>query len=411
MLGSAETVGEAVPRLLGAIVETLGWDVAFFWSIEPDEPRAVWVRPGLQLDGFLAMTERLTLSPEMLPGRVAASGTSEWLEELEPARFARASVAAAEGLRSGVAFPVLIESEVIGVLETFSTARRPRDLELERTLTAIGAQLGQFVRRKRAEEERTQLLQRERQARATAEAAAATLRKLGRVSEAALEHLSLSDLLNALLERIVEVLQADTAAILLVGADGHLHVRATVGLEQEIVRAIPVPIGVGMAGRVAATRRPMLDPRPVEDRAREPGAAGAWHQLGRRDPAHRRGPRDRRRPRGLGGVRAVRRGGCAPARADRRPDRARDQPGFAVRGRAGRAAAAAVPGEASALLGASLDIERTLEQLGRLVAGRFADWCAIHLASEPTSCDSLASPMPIPSGGPPSRAPNSASPG
>ncbi len=116
------------------------------------------------------------------------------------------------------------------MLELFSTARRPRDLELERTLGAIGAQFGQFVRRKRAEEERAQLLQRERQARANAEAAAATLRKLGRVSEAALEHLSLSDLLNALLERIVEVLQADTAAILLVGADERLHVRATVGL-------------------------------------------------------------------------------------------------------------------------------------------------------------------------------------
>ena len=34
------------------------------------------------------------------------------------------------------------------------------------------------------------------------------------------------------------------------------------------------------------------------------------------------------------------------------------------------------------MLGASLDIERTLEQLSRLVAGRYADWCAIHLASD-----------------------------
>ena len=382
VLGSAETVGEAVPRLLGAIVETLGWDVAFFWSIEPDEPRAVWVRPGLQLDGFLAMTERLTLSPEMLPGRVAASGASEWLEELEPARFARASVAAAEGLRSGVAFPVLIESEAIGVLETFSTARRPRDPELERTLTAIGAQLGQFVRRKRAEEERTQLLQRERQARATAEAAAATLRKLGRVSEAALEHLSLSDLLNALLERIVEVLQADTGAILLVGADEHLHVRATVGLEQEIVRAIPVPLGVGMAGRVASTRRPMLIPDLSEIELVSPVL----------------------RERGINSVVAIplivedRVIGVVHAGSEafaqfveedaRLLELIADRIALAINQaslhEAERAARQRLQflAEASALLGASLDIERTLEQLSRLVAGRYADWCAIHLASD-----------------------------
>ena len=70
---------------------------------------------------------------------------------------------------------------------------------------------------------------RERAARAEAEAAAATLRKLERVSQAALEHLSLQDLLDALLGRIVEVLEADTAAILLVEADAKLHVRATAG--------------------------------------------------------------------------------------------------------------------------------------------------------------------------------------
>jgi signal transduction histidine kinase len=38
--------------------------------------------------------------------------------------------------------------------------------------------------------------------------------------------------------------------------------------------------------------------------------------------------------------------------------------------------------EASALLGSTLDVDQTLERLGALVAGRVADWCAIHLTSE-----------------------------
>ncbi len=135
------------------------------------------------------------------------------------------------------------------MLEAFSTVRSAEDAELLQTLTAIGAQLGQFLRRKRAEEERQQLLQRERIARAEAEAAASTLRKLGRVSEAALEHSSLADLLGSLLARIVEVLEADTAAILLVEDDGLLHVRATVGLDVELEQAVAIPINPRSPGR------------------------------------------------------------------------------------------------------------------------------------------------------------------
>ncbi len=382
ILGEAETVDDAVRRALRAIVETLGWDVACFWSTEPDDTRAVFVRPGLQLDGFLAMTERLSLTPAMLPGRVALSGGPEWLEELDPTHLPRASVAVAEGLRSGVAFPVLIESEVIGVLEVFSVASRPRDPELERSLSAIGTQLGQFVRRKRAEAERSHLFQRERQARANAEAAAATLRKLGRVSEAALEHLSLSDLLHALLERIVEVLQADTAAILLVGDDEHLHVRATVGLEQEIVRAIPVPLGEGLAGTVAAQRTPMLIPDLAEIELVSPVL----------------------RERGINSLVAIplivedRVIGVVHAGSEayaqfveddtRLLELIADRIALAINQAslhdAERAARQRLQllAEASALLGSSLEIDRTLEQVSELVAGRFADRCAIHLAGD-----------------------------
>ena len=116
----------------------------------------------------------------------------------------------------------------------------------------VGAVVEETTERRHAE-------QRERAARADAEAAAATLRKLERVSQAALEHLSLQDLLDALLGRIVEVLEADTAAILLVEADGKLHVRATAGgLGGD--STLGIPIGEGMAGRVAASRAPLLVP-------------------------------------------------------------------------------------------------------------------------------------------------------
>ena len=249
-----------MPGLLEAICTVLDWTVACYWSVDPDDARLTWAQPDADLAGFRALTERAVLSTALLPGRVAASGRSEWIADLEPERFPRAPVAVAEGLRSGVAFPVFVDGEVAGVIEAFVSARRAFDHELVPMLEAIGVQLGQFIRRMRIDDERSQLLLREQQARAEAEAAAATLRKLERVSDAALQNVALEDLLNALLERIVEVLQADTAAILLRGDDDRLYLRATVGLGAERDRAVAIPIGQGVAGRVAASRRSLLVP-------------------------------------------------------------------------------------------------------------------------------------------------------
>src|SRR5439155_243299 len=81
----------------------------------------------------------------------------------------------------------------------------------------------------------------------------------GRVAEVALTHLSLRDLLDALLASVADVLRADTATILLVDDDdGHLHTRATVGFGGEVEHTVPVPLGEGLAGTVAASRTPLL---------------------------------------------------------------------------------------------------------------------------------------------------------
>ena len=260
ILSDAETVEVAVPLVLETVCEALGWEVAAFWPVAEERARVLWSRPGAQLDGFKAMTERLSMTAVTLPGRVAQSGSAEWLEQLTPDRFARASIAAAEGLRSGVGFPIFVGGRVVGVVEAFSSVERARDDELLLLFQALGGQLGQFLSRKLAEDERAAIHTRERLARADAEAAAATLRKLERVAAVALERLTLEDLLRALLARIVEVMEADTAAILLIGSDGLLNVRAEVGLAAEVEHAIAVPLGAGLAGRVAASRTSLLVP-------------------------------------------------------------------------------------------------------------------------------------------------------
>ena len=176
ILAEAASFDEVIPRVLEAVCTVLDWTVACYWSIDPDDATGHLVAAGRRARRIPSRSpsERPS-SPALLPGRVAASGRTEWLADLEPDRFPRAPVAVAEGLRSGVAFPVIVDGEVAGVVEMFISARRSFDPELVPTLEAIGAQLGQFLRRMRAEDERSRLLLREQQARAEAEAAASTL--------------------------------------------------------------------------------------------------------------------------------------------------------------------------------------------------------------------------------------------
>jgi serine phosphatase RsbU (regulator of sigma subunit)/anti-sigma regulatory factor (Ser/Thr protein kinase) len=93
---------------------------------------------------------------------------------------------------------------------------------------------------------------------AAAEEAVTHLEDVQRVTEAALAYLDLDDLLAELLERITEILKADTAAVLLVEDGGRtLAARAAKGLEEEVERGFRLPIGHGFAGRIAFTREPL----------------------------------------------------------------------------------------------------------------------------------------------------------
>lgn len=84
------------------------------------------------------------------------------------------------------------------------------------------------------------------------------LAALQRITDAALASLSAEQLLSELLVRVTAVLDADTAAILLLDETGStLHARAAHGIEEEVEQGVRIPLGRGFAGRIAAERRPI----------------------------------------------------------------------------------------------------------------------------------------------------------
>jgi PAS domain S-box-containing protein len=97
--------------------------------------------------------------------------------------------------------------------------------------------------RRLAEEERARLLQSESAARAEAEATLEQLRAIHSITDAALSHLSLDDLLRELLARLRVALRADVVSVRLIDDEGKtLYARAIDGLSPAEVAGVRIPL-------------------------------------------------------------------------------------------------------------------------------------------------------------------------
>ncbi|MGH3613900.1 MAG: ATP-binding SpoIIE family protein phosphatase [Pseudonocardia sp.] len=85
------------------------------------------------------------------------------------------------------------------------------------------------------------------------------LRRIESVADAALAHLDVEDLLGELLDRVRELLQVDTAIVLLLDScSQQLVATAARGIEAVVRHGIRIPIGKGFTGRIAAGKQPLI---------------------------------------------------------------------------------------------------------------------------------------------------------
>jgi putative methionine-R-sulfoxide reductase with GAF domain len=101
-----------------------------------------------------------------------------------------------------------------------------------------------------------------------ATAAADKLARFQAVTDAALSRLGVEDLLTELLNRTCELLSVDTATVFLLNTtDTELIAAASSGAEDEVRLGVRIPVGSGLAGRVAVTGTPLtvdhIDPSTV----------------------------------------------------------------------------------------------------------------------------------------------------
>jgi hypothetical protein len=85
------------------------------------------------------------------------------------------------------------------------------------------------------------------------------LRRLFAVADSALAHLDADALMDELFERIQDLLDVDTVAVLVLdSAASHLVAHRARGLEEEVRQGVRVPLGGGFAGRIAALKEPVV---------------------------------------------------------------------------------------------------------------------------------------------------------
>ena len=177
-------------------------------------------------------------------GRIAAEKQPVVLDDVDHAHVLN-PLLRQKGIKSMLGVPLVVEGEVRGVLHIGSLVYRHFDEDEVELLQLVGDRAALAI-------EHARLFEAERAARERIENVQA-------VTDAALAHLEVSELLNVLLPRIRDILHADTCAVLLLDEQANeLVARAALGIEEEVEQGVRIPLGVGFAGRVAAEGRPMV---------------------------------------------------------------------------------------------------------------------------------------------------------
>lgn len=202
-LSKSATLKQAAPKILQAICESLEWTIGELWMLERQETEdwgqqakedkenlaqgrdstgqgsdlvqdvaqnsplsppfpnppylqcvAVWHRPSVTIPEWLAKSWQSTFAPGIgLPGRVWASRSFLWIANISTdPNFQHSDVTSTNELYCAFGLPIQADNEVLGVMTFFSREIHARDENLLQTMAVIASQLGQFIKRKQAEE-------------------------------------------------------------------------------------------------------------------------------------------------------------------------------------------------------------------------------------------------------------------
>jgi diguanylate cyclase (GGDEF)-like protein/PAS domain S-box-containing protein len=161
VLAGSASGAQAAAKIVGAFCETLGWACGTFWSRDADvADRLVCLgawgidTPGITEYLSYAHVRRPILNNSGIVGATWLGAAPVWVPDIaRDETFRRVPIAMRAGLHSALAFPVAVGSQVLGVVEIYSTDVHQPDAALLAGVRLLGAQIGQFVLRAQAQQQ------------------------------------------------------------------------------------------------------------------------------------------------------------------------------------------------------------------------------------------------------------------
>jgi PAS domain S-box-containing protein len=163
VLAESQNLPEACDGILRVLCESLKFDLGEIWRIDNSANLMFharsWCVPSRRHLQFQALSHISHFRcGEGLPGRVWQTRLPQWIDDVtESDYFTRIPAATAAGIRGAFAVPLSLFQGIFGVMTFFSHERKRIDEQLNNFLMSIGNQMGQFMARKVAEEEREQI--------------------------------------------------------------------------------------------------------------------------------------------------------------------------------------------------------------------------------------------------------------
>ena len=156
LLAESAPRGQTIPRILETLCQSLALDCAAQWDFDAEangfQRACLWSRPDWDTEVIAQrIGTHVAWQDDGLLAQVWRSAAPKWVgaAELEPRH------AAADGIAfvNAVLIPITLGSRVISILELLTTKAQPYDPELLSTARAIGSQIGQYIERRRAEDD------------------------------------------------------------------------------------------------------------------------------------------------------------------------------------------------------------------------------------------------------------------
>jgi signal transduction histidine kinase len=163
-VATAADLASALEIVVRRVCEKTGWAVGQAWVPQADGSALTcgpaWLSDEEILRRFRTRSLEFPMPPGVgLPGRVWLAKRPAWIKDVRTdANFPRGVVARELGLKAALGIPILGNQEVVAVLEFFLFEPRDEDERLVQLITAVAAQLGLVLERKRAEERTRQAL-------------------------------------------------------------------------------------------------------------------------------------------------------------------------------------------------------------------------------------------------------------